>query len=123
MKKHVADEKHSKALVDAEIVVETYFSWFHDGKAGFVADTDIAMDSLLGIIYIAPAPLPCELMEILNKQEPGYVARAFTAVTKKLVQCPFSITLKLVTANMLCDMLLWLKGQELLDQPEGTEGE
>ena len=125
MKKHVADLKHCRALVSARIVVGSYFQWCWYEKSPITGNptTPLVTDekfNLKGVSHI-PAPLPCELMEILNEQETAYVARAFTAVTNRLVQCPFNTTLKLITANMLCDMLLWMKGQGLLNK--GTEGE
>ena len=125
MKKHVADLDHSKALVNAGIVVDTYFLWTKTYVDSLpVNDWILVPKHTVSVMpFDVPAPLPCELMEILNEQETAYVARAFTAVTNRLVQCPFNTTLKLITANMLCDMLLWMKGQWLLEQPEGTEGE
>ena len=118
--KHVADLEHSQALVDAGIVVESYFWWYEDNgyKETHIDPRCGATKDMLQFGGLCPAPLPCELMEILEKVEPEYFSEAWYKVTGYLAQHPISAQFKKINANALADMAIWLKKQGLLDKPK-----
>ena len=118
--KHVTDREHSQALLDAGIEVESYFMGTKPYVAGIPVDGWIIVprNSIVGMSFDIPAPLPCELMEILEKVEPEYFSEAWYKVTGYLAQHPISAQFKKINANALADMVLWLKEQGLLDKPK-----
>ena len=130
MKKHVADLDHSKALFDAGIEVGSYFQWCWYEKSPITGNptTPLVTDekfNLKGVSHIH-APLPCELMEILKPYNIGYrwnLVEEFECMLTlpNAINCYETYALK--PANALCDMILWLKAEGLLEQPYRTEAE
>jgi len=58
-------KENGQRLAELGVKVESYFSWYHDGKSLFIADTDTSMDFMLDIACIAPAYTACEFGEML----------------------------------------------------------
>ena len=110
----VCDLQHSKALVDAGIVVDSYFWWIDSVVS---SQYEIASNPLFKPVGSIPAPLPCELMKVMpNGTEVGRCSDGYLAgIPMENYESWASDT----PANALADMAIWLKGEGLLEPKEG----
>ena len=119
--KHVTDREHSQALLDAGIEVESYFMGTKPYVAGIPVDGWIIVprNSIVGMSFDIPAPLPCELMEILPKWRTWEFVTTDSGVTVCSPVMEYNRYQRADTpANALADMAIWLKEQGLLDKPK-----
>ena len=117
MKKHVADKEHSQALVEAGIVLDTYFRHDHyEAEDGSIVHRVISKEDPWHLEPPIPAPLPCELMEILPDQ--AEVRKVHTELgVEYMASYRSDMYYGNTPANALCDMAIWLKKEGLLEQP------
>ena len=115
--RHVADIRHSQALADAGIVVDSYFRWIDSVVS---RQYEIASNPLFKPVGSIPAPLPCELMEVMPDTVIEEGVLRFPNITKYNgvwdVGYEYTHGAHSNPANALCDMLLWLNGEGLLEQ-------